>query len=284
MTNNCTVTFSIIIATFNAGHRLQKCIDSISSQTCKNYELIIIDGGSTDNTLEIIRHNQSLISHWISEKDHGIYDAWNKGLDIANGEWVLFIGADDFLWSSDSLEKIASTLINMPDLNEERVIYAQVMLVNQNNENILLAGKPWEQSKAKLQHGMPIPHQGTLHHKKLFIEYGKFDYSYRIAGDYELLLRHLKSNKATFIPNIILCGMEQGGISSDPRNSLLLLKELRKAQVKHQQKLSLYWILALMRVYIRVSLWKILGEKRAKSLLDMGRIIMGESPYWTKLK
>jgi glycosyltransferase involved in cell wall biosynthesis len=90
-------TVTIIIVTFNAGNYLQACIDSITSQTFQNIELLIFDGVSTDNTLDIIRQNADHISFWQSEPDVGIYDAMNKAVKHATGKWILFLGADDEL-------------------------------------------------------------------------------------------------------------------------------------------------------------------------------------------
>lgn len=274
-------SISIIIATYNAGETLQKCIDSIAAQTYEDYELIIIDGGSTDNTTSIIKENSQVISHWLSEKDEGIYDAWNKGLAKAKGDWMCFLGADDYLWKNDVLTLMASYLKSQAI--STRLVYGKVALLNSFDEHICSIGAPWRVAGPKFHYTMSVPHPGTMHRRSLFQEHGTFDKSFRIAGDYELLLRELKNKQAGFLP-MIMVGMRQGGVSSNPKNSLLMLKELRRAQIKHKQRLSLYWMLALTRVYIRVSLWKIVGDRKARRLLDIGRMIMGEAPYWTKLK
>ena len=89
---------SIIVAVYNSKKTLQRCIDSVFSQTYPHKELIIIDGGSTDGTVDILRANNDKITYWKSEPDNGIYQAWNKALDHAKSDWICFLGADDYLW------------------------------------------------------------------------------------------------------------------------------------------------------------------------------------------
>lgn len=94
---NCAYKISIIIATYNADKTLQRCLYSIALQKTEDIELLIIDGKSKDNTLEIIQKNKAIINFWLSETDKGIYDAWNKGIKLARGKWIMFLGADDML-------------------------------------------------------------------------------------------------------------------------------------------------------------------------------------------
>jgi len=99
-------TLSIICTTFNSDKTLQRTIDSIKNQTFQDFEFIIVDGKSTDNTLDIIKNNQDIITKYISETDKSIFDGMNKGLKLAQGDWVFFIGSDDFLYEEKVLEKI----------------------------------------------------------------------------------------------------------------------------------------------------------------------------------
>lgn len=96
---------SIIVAVFNGKITLQHCIDSVAQQTYPNKELIIIDGGSKDGTVNLLEENRNKISYWISEPDRGIYNAWNKGLEQTTGKWIIFLGADDYLWDVRVLER-----------------------------------------------------------------------------------------------------------------------------------------------------------------------------------
>lgn len=273
---------SIIVAVFNGDKTLQKCIDSVVNQTYRNIELIVIDGGSKDSTTDLLKANQAKITYWVSEPDHGIYNAWNKGLSQAKGEWICFLGADDYFWDDRVLERMATQLMTAPsDIN---VAYGQIMLINGDGENLYAIGEPWDIVKDRFKQAMCIPHPGAMHRRSLFQKVGNFDESFRIAGDYELLLRELKTADAYFIPDIITVAMQQGGISSSPENAMSQLREVRRAQYKHLKNLpGLLWIMSVARLYIRLFLWRILGEKMARKVLDLGRRIMGLPPFWTKV-
>ena len=119
---------SIITVTFNAEADLEKCIKSVISQTYTNIEFIIIDGGSTDGTLDIIEKYKKNISYSISEKDKGIYDAWNKGVSVANGEWIAFLGSDD-VYLENAIENYINHLNTIKHQHVD-IISSRVRLVN----------------------------------------------------------------------------------------------------------------------------------------------------------
>lgn len=273
---------TIITSTYNAVKYLPSLIKSIREQSYGSIEWIIVDGASTDGTLHILQQNEDVIDRWISEPDKGIYDAWNKGVRLARGEWICFLGADDFLWDGQVMACIASHLIMLaPNI---RVAYGRVVLVTEGGGNIGPVGEPWEKIKGRLWQAMCLPHQGVMHRRSLFEQYGKFDESFRIAGDYEFLLRELGRADAFFMPDIIVAGMRQGGISSDPKNSISLLLEARRAQKLHGRRWpGLIWIFAFVRSYIRKCLVVIFGRNLTSRLLDCYRRILGLPTYWTKL-
>lgn len=275
------IKISVIVAVFNGVETLQQCIDSIAQQTLPNKELIIIDGGSKDGTVDLLEANHEQIHYWISEPDRGIYNAWNKGLAQARGEWICFLGADDFFWDAQALALMSAQLEKLP--SSVRVAYGQIMLLNTEGEALYSLGDPWEKIKGRFKQVMSIPHQGVMHRRTLFEQHGEFDESFRIAGDYEFLLRELKTADAVFIPGINTTAMRQGGISSDPANTLVVMREFRRAQQMHGEGLPGWiWLMALVRVYIRLLLWNALGERLARKMLDLGRRMMGRPPYWTK--
>lgn len=281
MTHMSTPLISIIIAVFNGAKTLQQCIDSVAQQTYQHRELIIIDGGSKDGTVDLLRANQGNITYWISEPDNGIYSAWNKGLLQTKGEWICFVGADDYLWDAQVLERMVARMVMMPA--DIRVAFGQIMLLDKDGGNLYSIGEPWQKVKERFKQVMCIPHPGTMHRRSLFEQHGNFDESFRIAGDYELLLRELKTAEALFVPDVILIAMRHGGVSSDPVNTLMSLRELRCAQRKNgQRRPGRIWLMAVARVYIRLLLWNLLGERTARNSLDFGRKLMGLSAYWTK--
>lgn len=272
---------STIIAVYNGSETLQQCLDSVTQQTYKNTELIVIDGGSTDGTVDLLTANQENIAYWISEPDRGIYNAWNKALTQARGDWICFLGADDFFWNERVLAQMSEQLQKLPP--SIRVAYGQVMLLSAAGKAIYPVGESWRKIKRRFGNVMCIPHQGVMHRRSLFEERGAFDETYRIAGDYELLLRELKMADAMFIPDLITTGMRQGGISSNPANNLIAMREIRRAQRKHGQRLPGWtWLMAVARVYIRAALWSVLGEQWARKFTDLSRRLRGLPSYWTK--
>jgi len=271
---------TVIIAVFNSKATLQRCIDSIVRQTYPNKELIIIDGGSTDGTVAMLEENCDSFSYWISEPDLGIYNAWNKGLAHARGEWICFLGADDYFWNDTVLERIAAKLVLLPE--NIRVAYGLIMLIGADGEAPRPKGEPWEQIKEFFREYMCIPHVGTMHRRSLFERYEKFDESFRIAGDYELLLRELITGEAEFFPEIISVAQVLGGISTHPENYLPTLRETLRAQKMHGLKPGKYVLREMRKERVRLLIWMIFGERMARKLLDLRRRMKGLPPHWTR--
>lgn len=274
---------SIIVAVYNGAGTLQRCIDSVAQQSYPNKEMIIIDGGSKDATVDVLKANQEKIAYWISEPDRGIYNAWNKGLAQAQGEWICFLGADDWLCDSETLGDVAESLKQVSPCFE--IVYGQVKMVNAVGSDAGQLGAPWETVKQAFTNGTYcLPTPGIFHRRSVFTKYGNFDETYAIAGDYELLLRVLRSSAPIFLEGITVSNMQQGGISSRPASALISLREMVKARRKNKMSnCSFGLFVAFFRVYLRSILWSLLGERWTRSVLDMGRKIIGKAPYWTKV-
>lgn len=281
MTKIPFVTF--IIAVRNGRRTIERCLESIWQQTCQDYELVVIDAVSTDGTMQFLRENSAKIDFWLSEPDRGVYQAWNKALVRARGEWICFLGADDRLFSDDVLERIHPVLEKRR--MDEVFFYGRLVNVNRNGEMIEMLGQPWEDVRDLLLKIHCLPHSGAFHHRSMF-DAGGFDERFKIAGDYDLLLRELRTRQAHFVPGLTIVAMEIGGMSSDPANSLTNLRENRRAQKKWgtagllpSQPLLMAWV----RVWFRIILVRVLGSRRVAWWLDLGRGMMGKEPYWTRI-
>jgi glycosyltransferase involved in cell wall biosynthesis len=198
MTTNDAPLVSVITATYNAGDCLESSIISVFRQTYPNYEYIVIDGASTDNTIQILKDYDSKITFWMSEPDSGLYEAWNKAIEHCRGEWILFIGADDQLLP-DALE----TYVNYINNHTERTleyISSRAQRINSDGTLGNVVGNPWKWSKFKKR--MTTAHPGSFHSRKLFERYGIYNTKYRIIADYEMLLRTKDTLRAGFINKI----------------------------------------------------------------------------------
>lgn len=274
---------SVIVATYNCVDTLTQCLDSICSQTYSPVELIVIDGGSTDGSTELLKERSAQIAYLVSEPDHGIYDAWNKGLARASGEWICFLGADDYFWNADVLHLAVQQLIALPA--ETLVAYGKIMVVDKAGNKLYTSGQPWAAVGSRFRALMSIPHPGTMHRAELFKRYGRFDPSFRIAGDYDLLLRELKNGQAHFLDDIVTAGVRQGGVSTDSKNILLAMHELRKAQKKQNIKMPpLLWMITISKVYLRIAFFNILGKSISERLINLVRKCPGVSFNWTETK
>ncbi|RQS08866.1 glycosyltransferase family 2 protein [Burkholderia sp. Bp8998] len=205
MGNNIIVT--VVIATFNCESTIRNAIESVVTQSANEIELVIVDGNSTDQTISIIEEYSDHISAFVSENDNGIYDAWNKGVRLGSGSWFSFIGADDVLYP-DAMQNYID-YVNSSCPKDALVVSSRVNLVTASG-NSRTIGEAW--NWAKFRRIMNIAHVGALHKRQLFDHYGLFDSSYRICGDYELLLRPRGDLNASYMPEITAI-VSDGGTS-----------------------------------------------------------------------
>lgn len=196
---------TIITVSYNAVKTIEDTIVSVLGQTYNNIEYIIIDGGSTDGTLDIIKKYQDKITYWVSEPDKGIYDAMNKGIAKANGELIGIINSDDW-YELDAVQNVVSQCDDT-----HSVIY-------HGGLNMIKDGVVFYTSSApikiqKLKKGMIINHPATFVPKKIYKEIGGFSTSYKIASDYDFILRaYMKGFRFKPIDTII-ANFRTGGTS-----------------------------------------------------------------------
>lgn len=210
---------SIVTATYNSAETLQDTIDSILEQDYQNFEHIIIDGGSKDETLAIIKANEAYNGRlvWVSEPDKGIYDAMNKGIAMATGDVVGILNSDDFYTSADVLSTIAAEFENNPEID---AVYADVKYVDWNDTNKLVRYYSSGIFSRSLMRLGFMPAHPTFYCKKSVYERFKkngayFDISYKIAADFENLLRMIFVGRIeTRYIKKCLVTMRNGGASS----------------------------------------------------------------------
>lgn len=216
------VNISIIIATWNAAMTLKRCLDSIVPQLTNQTELILVDGGSKDETNKIIESYGDKITIHISEKDEGIYDAWNKGIKLAKGKWIMFIGADDKLMPG-ALNFYLDYISKYNYINYD-FISCKIRSVKKDGTFLQLTGRCWSYKRCK--YNMDVTHVASLTSRNYFERIGDFNTKYKICGDYELLMRGGNNLKALFA-DFIIAEMPIGGASF----SVKALKE--QFNIKH---------------------------------------------------
>lgn len=205
------ILVSLITIVYNGEKHLEKTILSVIHQTYPNIEYIIIDGGSTDNSVSIIRKYENKLAYWVSEPDKGISDALNKGIKKAKGEIIGFINADDCL-EPDAVENV------MKAYSPGMIIYGNVCFWENN-----IKVRTTKSDHTRLKEGMTLAHPAVYVPKALYEQFGNFDTKFKIAMDYDLLLRFYM-NKAAFKKiDRVLVNMNLGGISD--KNWLAAIKE-----------------------------------------------------------
>ena len=273
---------TVIVATKNSAGTLQRCIDSFKNQTYQKKELIIIDGGSSDETVNLLTTNSQGIDYWESNPDRGIAHAWNKALKQAKGEWVLFVGADDYLAHPMVLENFSEKIKNHR-IEEGRIVYAAIKRFFPGGDYLDTPEMDWLKVRPVFfSEKMMIPHQACFHHYSLFKEFGAFDEDFSIASDYEFLLRVLKDEDPLFLSGFIVTHMAFGGISSNPSTLLIMQKEFDKALKKNGiQPKGCKRIFNILIYRVIDFINKFAGERAAARCLDLVRVILGKPPLWT---
>jgi glycosyltransferase involved in cell wall biosynthesis len=184
-----TVRISIITVTRNAAAHLEKCIQSIAAQTHLDSEYIIVDGDSTDGTSAIVERHRACVAQFVSEPDDGLYHAMNKGIARATGDYVFFLGADDYLYDRDVMRDVARFLAAHPEVD---FAYGNIAVRSAKGRESVFRPPPPNEALRFLVCGC-LPHQASFARRDIFERLGPFDLRYKIAADYDWFLRVLAS-------------------------------------------------------------------------------------------
>lgn len=213
--------FSIITINYNNKEGLQKTIESIVNQSYKDFEYIVIDGGSTDGSIEIIKKYSQHINYWVSEHDKGIYNAMNKGIMQAHGDYLNFLNSGDYYYNNDILQMISNLSLNT-DIITGKDLHQSIK--GEKFASIL------PKSPSVLHfYRSTIPHQSSFIKRKLF-ENNKYDEELKIVGDWKFFMQSIifEGASITFLQNIVAV-REQGGISAQEKEKVM---EEREAVIK----------------------------------------------------
>ena len=229
--------FSIITVTFNAGKVLEKTIQSVINQSYKHVEYIIVDGASKDNTLEIAERYRNRINTLVSEPDKGLYDAMNKGIRLATGDYLCFLNAGDTFHNNETLQHMVNTLKNetLPD-----VIYGQTAIVDANGHFLHMRRKsaPEKLTWKSFQNGMLVCHQAFFARRTLALAH-PYDLQYRFSADFDWCIRLMKKAKCLHNTRLTIIDYLNEGMTT--RNHRASLKERFRIMVKHYGLFSTMW-------------------------------------------
>jgi len=231
---------TIVTVVFNGEEYLEKTMLSVINQTYDNVEYIIIDGGSTDGTLEIIKKYEDKVDYWISEKDEGIYDAMNKGIDLAIGTWVNFLNAGDIYENKNIIEYL--------NFNESNLLYGKVRNISNDIYNNTFTG--YRVSKKDYYYKMPICHQAIFYKTELFKKIGKYDMRFKVSADHEWMLRYYtKENDKSLFQDIVIAKYLLDGFSV--KNALIARKErYHISNIYYYNKINyIKYLTSLIKVY-----------------------------------
>lgn len=248
---------SIITVSFNSAKTIADTIESVLSQDFPRIEYIIVDGGSKDDTVSIIKQYQDRISHWISEKDQGMYDAMNKGIAMATGDVIGILNSDDVYMNTH----IVSELIELMQSQRAQVVFADLILVDQDNpQNVLRYYDSGHFHPNKFKYGWMPAHPTVFVKRELYEAVGNFSTSYQIAADYEMLIRILAIQRAryAYLPKPVVRMRSGGASTSGLSRNWILNQEIVRACKEN----GIYSNMAMLLLKLPFKLWgKVAGSR-----------------------
>jgi len=241
---NKSLKISIITVSYNSGTTIEDTIKSVANQAYPNIEYVVVDGLSTDNTLAIVNRYPTIITRVISEKDAGLYDAMNKGITYATGDIIGLINSDDVLADDSVLQRVAEVFSSNPQIE---ACYGDLCYVKSDDLNKTV--RYWQSNsytKGLFKKGWVPPHPTLYVRREVYQKYGGFDLSYRIAADFELMLRLIAAHriKTEYIPHVMVKMRLGGTTNRNLKNILLQNLEIRRALRSHNMSSSLISFIA----------------------------------------
>jgi hypothetical protein len=205
---------TIITVVFNDENAVEATIQSVIAQSSKEIEYLIIDGGSTDGTVDIVRKYGHAVDYWLSERDEGIYDAFNKGVRLSHGEWILFLGAGDLLFDRESIQNAAAQLKSAG--GDVQAAYGRVVRLGADGAFVEEENGPWASMRDKWRGGRQVmpQHQGVFERRTFLIDH-VFDVKYKIVADYKSFALAIAVTPPLYL-DCVIARVGVGGVSSSP--------------------------------------------------------------------
>lgn len=218
---------SVITINYNNAAGLEKTINSVLFQSSLDYEFIVIDGASTDRSADLIKKNASKISYWVSEKDAGIYDALNKGVKKATGDYLIFLNSGDYFYDN----KVVEAFSVFATANNKKVIYGNSNFIEKDGTSRVVC--PPAKLDLNFWYAETINHQAVFFKRELFKIYGDFDIQYKYAADFDCLFKIYIKEAAEFVYwNQLVCHYDNTGLTSTYEVHKVLFKE--RKQIIHR--------------------------------------------------
>lgn len=264
---------SVIIATYNAESTVKKCIESIFSQSYSDIEVVVMDGGSSDRTVEYVNSFQSPKIIIRSKRDKGIYDAWNKGIEAATGDWLVFIGADDYLASSEAIKNALELISSEKSDPQQAIYYGRLLVLDEAGVAFDGIGSewldPWSFAGRHKWCQFPIPIMAAFYHKSCFLK-NRFDVNYKIMADINLVLSVARKRAPKYIGDINITEMGFGGISTNPKRSLLLLREAIAVRKYHGLSIfNVQFAILSVKLFLKYAITTVFGPKSGIRLVGL---------------
>lgn len=221
---------SIITATYNNAATIDSCLKSVNKQTWSDIEHIIVDGASTDDTLNMLNASPNRVTKIVSEPDNGIYEAINKGIQLASGDIIGILNADDVFINQHAVEKIVHTFVD----KGTDCVYGNLVFTNKKGKIVRVwRSKPF--ISGLFEKSWTPAHPTFYCKKQMYEKYGLYKTDYRIAADVELMLRFITIHKIKYhYLNEFLVNMRHGGVSTrGPRSTIVITREMRCAFREH---------------------------------------------------
>lgn len=219
---------SVITINYNDARGLESTIQSVIAQTVTDFEFVVVDGASTDGSMDVIKRYSDKINSWVSEKDQGIYDAQNKGISKAIGKYFIFLNSGDAFFDNQVVEKFYDFL----KIEKGQVIYGNSNFIHADGSGTKVC--PPSKLDLNFWYGNTLNHQAVFFKRDLFISYGRFSTEYRFASDFDFLFKvFLKLPQEFNYLNTTVCNYDNTGLTSKDENHRLIMEEKKKIMLNY---------------------------------------------------